>query len=211
MTPDEVQALFTRGDGSYHFARWGRPIVPVVFGVQDETLGIVKGAAEAVVSVAGHQMAETDPELGANLMLFFVRNWRELPDVPNLDRLLPGLPDLVARLEAAGANQYRLFRFDEQGGIKACFVFLRMDAGMQEQPADILALAQMVLAILAWGERAFAGMSPLAHLPDGGTTILKPEISALIRAAYDPSMPVAATDPSHALRLLARIGGQHAP
>eukprot|EP01036_Dinobryon_divergens_P039337 gene39337-51841_t len=63
MTPDQVQALFTRADGTYLFARWGRPIVPVVFGVEDATLAVVKGAVEAVVALAGHKMAETDPEL----------------------------------------------------------------------------------------------------------------------------------------------------
>lgn len=104
MTPDEVQALFTRADGQYLFARWGRPIVPVVFGVEDATLSVVKGAVEAVVALAGHRMAETDPELGANLMVFFCRDWAELPEVPNLDRLVPELRALCARLEAAGAN-----------------------------------------------------------------------------------------------------------
>ena len=71
MEPAEIEALFTRADGSYLFARWGRPIVPVVFGVDDATLAVIKGAFEAVVALAGHRMAETDPELGANLMVFF--------------------------------------------------------------------------------------------------------------------------------------------
>ena len=47
MPPNQVQALFTRKDGTYLFARWGRPIVPVVFGVDDATLSVVKGAIEA--------------------------------------------------------------------------------------------------------------------------------------------------------------------
>ncbi len=29
-----VEAMFTRGDGGYMCARWGRPIAPVVFGVE---------------------------------------------------------------------------------------------------------------------------------------------------------------------------------
>jgi len=62
MQPDQVRQMFTRADGSYLFARWGRPIVPVVFGVEDATLATVKGAIEAVVTLAGHKMAETDPE-----------------------------------------------------------------------------------------------------------------------------------------------------
>jgi len=65
MDPDQVEALFTRADGTYLCARWGRPIVPVVFGVDDATLAVFKGAIEAVVALARHQMAETDPEAGA--------------------------------------------------------------------------------------------------------------------------------------------------
>jgi hypothetical protein len=35
--------------------------------------------------------------------------------------------------------------------------------------------------------------------------VLRPEIGAVIRAAYDPIMPALADDPSHALRLAARM------
>ena len=97
--------------------------MPVVFGVEDATVSILKGAIEAVVALADHRMAETDPELGANLMVFFLRDWAELTATPNLDRLIPDLPETVARLEDARANQYRAFRFDEGGAIKAAFVF----------------------------------------------------------------------------------------
>lgn len=204
MTGEDVEALFTRSDGRYRFARWGRPIVPVVFGVEAETLGTVKGAIEAVATLAGHPMAETDPELGANLMLFFFREWRELPEVPNLDRLVEGLGTLVERLEAAGANQHRVFRFDETGAIRACFAFIRVDAALAALPAEVLALDQAVRMILAWSDRAFAGRSPLAEA--GGKVILRPEIAAVIRAAYDPVMPSVAGDASHALRLAARMG-----
>ena len=85
---------------------------------------------EAVAVLAGHQMAETDPELGANLMIFFFREWEELLDVPDLGRLIPELAPLVARLRAADATQYRAFRFDDQGAIQAAFVFLRMNDAM---------------------------------------------------------------------------------
>jgi hypothetical protein len=204
MTPEAVEALFTQR-GAYAFARWGRPIVPVVFGVEDETLAVIKGAVEAVVAHAGHKMAETDPELGANLMLFFLRDWAELRDVPNLDAMIPGLAARVARLEAAGATQYRAFRFDETGAIQACFVFLRMAGEMARLPAETIALSQAVQAMLTWSEVAFADTAPLALHPTTGAALLRPEIAALIRAAYDPVMPVAAADPSHALRLHARM------
>ncbi|NGM44617.1 hypothetical protein G5B31_03620 [Rhodobacter sp. SGA-6-6] len=204
MTPTEIEALFTRADGSFLCARWGRPIVPVVFGVEEATLATVKGAIEAVVAHAGHRMAETDPELGANLMVFFFRDWSELPQVPNLDRMIPGLGPLCERLKAAGANQYRAFRYDPAGAIRAAFVFLRMDAHLSALPAADLALAQAAQAMLSWGEGAFAAASPLAR--DGDRVLLRPEIAALIRAAYDPVLPPVSQDPSHALRLAARMG-----
>jgi hypothetical protein len=204
QTTDAIEALFTRADGSYLFARWGRPIVPVVFGLAEETLPVVKGAVEAVVTLAGHKMAETDPELGANLMLFAFRDWDELLAVPDLDRLVPELGPLVARLQAAGANQYRIFRFEPTGAIKAAFVFLRMDAALAALDAGTLALAQAVQVILLWSDRAFSETSPLARA--GGQVVLRPDIAAVIRAGYDPVLPSVARDPSHALRLSARIG-----
>jgi len=176
MDTDQIAALFTRADGTYLCARWGRPIVPVVFGVDDATLGVFKGAIEAVVTLAQHQMAETDPELGANLMVFFCRDWDELTDVPHLEKLLPDLGPLVARLKDADANQYRIFRFDDAGAIRAAFVFLRMDENLSQVSAV------------------------------NDQTVLRPDISAVIRAAYDPVMPAVAQDASHALRLSARIG-----
>ncbi|RKT28190.1 hypothetical protein BXY70_3550 [Roseovarius halotolerans] len=205
LTPDAIERMFTGADGSYAFARWGRPIAPIVFGVEDSTLDVVKGAIEAVVALAGHQMSETDPELGVNLMFFFFRDWQELTELRDLDRLVPDLVPLVGRLEAAGANQYRIFRFDADGAIKACFVFLRMDKEMSALPAETLALSQVVQCALLWSETAFADASPLAKMPDSGSVILRPDIAALIRAAYDPAMPSVSRDASHALRLAARV------
>ncbi|SHJ32925.1 hypothetical protein SAMN05444000_10791 [Shimia gijangensis] len=205
MTPEQIEALFTRKDGSYTFARWGRPIAPVVFGVEDSTVPVVKGAIEAVATLAGHSMAETDPELGANLMVFFFREWSELLGIPKLEELIPNLGPLVGRLQDADATQYRAFRFDNDGAIQAAFVFVRMTDEMAEIPAESLALIQAVQVALLWSDSAFAQTSPLAVLPDNGATVLKPEIAAIIAAAYDRMMPVAANDASHALRLFARL------
>ena len=204
LTADEIAALFIRSDGTYLCARWGRPLSPIVFGVEDATLEVIKGAFEAICVLAGHHMAETDPELGSNVMVFFFRDWAELLDVPDLDRMIDGLAPLVSRLDAAQANQYRVFRFDPDGGIKACFIFLRMDDDLSQVPAETLALSQVVQSILLWSDRAFEDRSPLAHV-EGGQVILRPDIADVIRAAYDPVMPVAASDPTHALRLVARV------
>lgn len=203
---DAIAPLFTRPEGGYFFARWGRPIVPVVFGADAATLALMKGAIEAVVALAGHKMAETDAELGANLMIFLFRDWQELLEVPNLDRMIDGLAGTVARLEAAGANQYRSFRFDEAGAIRACFSFIRLDAALAGLPAETIALNQAVRMILAWGEAAFAAQSPLAEAQ--GVAVLRADLAALIRAAYDPVLPASASDPSHALRLAARLAAQ---
>ncbi len=156
-----------------------------------------------MAQLAGPGLAETDPELGANLMLFFFRDWEELLSVPDLDRLVPDLAALVARLSASGATQYRAFRFDADGAIRACFAFVRMDAAMAAQPAEVLALGQAVQVALLWSDTAFAAESPLALLPDG-RPVLRPEIALVLRAAYDPVLPASAADPSHALRLFAR-------
>lgn len=204
MTVDEIEALFTRKSGDYAFARWGRPVAPVVFGVQEQTLATVKGAIEAVCQLAGHDVVETDPELGANFMWFFFSDWSELPEVSGLERLVPDLGRLVERLQAVDANQYRAFRFDETGAIQACFVFLRMDRHLSELAAETLALSQVVQSFLLWSDGAFRDRSPLAMA--GETSVLRPDIAGLIRAAYDPLMPVAASDASHALRLAARLG-----
>lgn len=205
MTPEDLTAYFTRSDDRYFFARWGRPIAPVVFGVEDTTLATVKGAIEAVVTLADHQMEETDPELGANLLVFFVRAWQELLDTPGVGKLVPDLIPLVDTLRARQANQYRIFRFDETGAIKAAFVFLKIDEALAQVPADTLALSEAAQTILLWSDTAFKKSGPLAQLPDNKGAVLKPEIADIIRVAYDPVMPGFADDPSHALRLHARL------
>ena len=204
MTPEDIAAHFTRADGTYFCARWGRAIAPVVFGVEDATLSTIKGAIEAVVDLAGHEVAETDPELGANLMVFFCRDWADLIGVPNLEKLVTGLGDLVTRLDGAGASQYRTFHFDEDGAIKACVVFIRMDDRLSQMPAEDIVLAQAAQVILCWGDSAFKTKSPLALA--NGNTVLRPVIGRIIRAAYDPVMPAVARDSSHAYRLAARLG-----
>ncbi len=203
MTPAQVQALFEDGGGNFRFARWSRPIVPVVFGVEEATLAVVKGAIEAVAGLAGHQLAETDPEMGANLMIFFLRDWDEVTSVPDLEHLVPELPGKLHQLKSDGANQYRLFRFEEDGSVRAAFLFLRMDGILSEMAAVDLALGQAVRLILVWGQMAFAKVSPLATL--NGQSVLRPEIAALVKAAYQPELPAGSEDKAMALRLFARL------
>lgn len=188
MTPEQITELFTRQDGTYLCARWGRPVAPVIFGLADESLDIFRGAIRAGFAHAGHPVAETDPEMGSNLMLFFLRDWAELEEVPDLDRLT-GQPGLPARLKAGDADQYRLFRFDADGGIRACMGFLRMTGALAEAHPAALAEAVTMRSALSFAR----DIAP------------SPDMAALIRAAYDPALPVAAIEPAHALRLAARI------
>ena len=204
LQADEVREYFTRQDGQFVFARWGRPIAPVAFGIEDQSLSVMKSVIEAVICLAGHEMSETDPELGSNMIFFFVKDWKELREVPNMDRLVPDLATLTRTLQVQEANQYRLFRFDEAGGIKACFVFLRMDEHLSAVSAETLFLSQIVQSILLWSDQAFQSKSPLAVVEDG-QTILRMEIAELIRAAYSSSLPAHSDEPSFALRLFARI------
>ncbi|MDO5704683.1 MAG: hypothetical protein Q4G49_06350 [Paracoccus sp. (in: a-proteobacteria)] len=188
MTPDQIVALFTRPDGSFLCARWGRPVAPVVFGLADDSLDIFRSAIRAVFADAGHPLVETDPEMGANLILFFVADWAELTGVPDLDRLT-GVDDLPARLAQQGADQYRIFRFDPDGSIRACLCFTRITGTLAQVHPAALAESLAVRATLTFAQEATPS----------------PELARLIRAAYTPVLPAAATDNSHALRLAARM------
>ncbi len=199
MTPEEIQALFTTPDGAYSFARWGRPIVPVVFGVEEATLDLIRATIRALTTLAGVEMDEADPELGANFMLFFFREWDELAEVPDLGEMLPDLPALLTRLKGADAQTYRTFRFDRSGAIKACFAFVRMGGALAEAPADALATGEALGALLSWAQTP-----PLARDAHGAVGP-SPAIARLLAAAYAPTMPAAAGDASHALRLWARM------
>tara|TARA_R110000737_G_scaffold342159_1_gene366706 strand:+ start:214 stop:918 length:705 start_codon:yes stop_codon:yes gene_type:complete len=206
IDPQQTEAFFTDAAGQFRFSRWARPIVPVVFGADEASLPALKGAIEAVVLASGHKMAEADPDLGANLMIFFLRDWAELADVQNMDQLVPDLAGLLPRLAASGADQYRFFRFDQTGAIKAGFAFLRMNGALADMPAADLGMEQAVKSMLLWSPQAFADRSPLARIEKTGATVLRADVAALLLAAYDPILPPASEDAVLALRLAARAG-----
>ena len=199
-----IETYFTRSDGKYIFARWGRPIAPVVFGVQDETLVTLKSVIQSIVDLANHELVETDPELGSNAMFFFFLSWEELLEVKDLDRIIPHLGNLVERLKSIQANQYRFFRFDAAGGIKAVFTFICMDDNLASVSAEVLCLNQVVQMFLLWSDDAFKHNSPTL-VAKNGRVILNPIVGDIIRAVYEPTMPLYSNDKSHALRAHARI------
>ena len=154
--------------------------------------------------MANHKLVETDPELGSNAMFFFFLSWDELLEVNDLDRIIPDLGNLVERLKSIQANQYRFFRFDADGGIKAVFSFICMDENLTSVSAEVLCLNQVVQMFLLWSDDAFKNNSPTLITKKGGA-VLNPIIGDIVRAVYDPTMPLVANDKSHALRAQARI------
>ncbi|MDO5528798.1 MAG: hypothetical protein Q4F71_05290 [Paracoccus sp. (in: a-proteobacteria)] len=187
LTPDDIAALFTRADGSFLCARWGRPVAPVIFGLADETLAIFRSAIGAALSHAGLPMTETDPESGANWLLFAAKDWDDIAAIPDMDRLT-GRPDLPAQMAKANASSYQLFRFDDTGAIRAALGFLILGGPAKESHPAQLAETMAMRALLTWAR-------PITPTP---------ALAALTRAAYAPELPAAATDPSHAYRLAAR-------
>ena len=204
LSAEQIQEMFTN-EGRYIFARWSRPVAPVVFGTDDASLAVFKDAFATVASLGNMHLAETDPELGANFLVFFCTDWSEIKQVPDLDRLLANLDGLVTELDRTGANQYRSFAFDPEGAIKLCVLLLKYDDDMAQVSAQALATSQMAQAMLLWSPSAFLEKSPIGIIESNNMAIVRPSIAALIRAAYDKTMPDTAGDPSHAIRLSARI------
>lgn len=204
FTAAEIEAMFTN-DGQYKFARWNRPIAPVVFGTDDESLAVFKDAFATVASLGDMRLAETDPELGANFLIFFCAEWSELKNVPYLTQLLANVGNLVSELEQSGANQYRSFSFDPKGAITLCVLLLKYDDNMAQVSAQALATSQMAQAMLLWSKSAFLETSPIGIIGANNMAIVRPSVAALIRAAYDKTMPDTAGNTSHALRLETRV------
>lgn len=209
ISPEWVESHFTRSMGGFRFARWGRDLAPVIVGTDDQGCRIFEDGIRAVAAVARLPVGELDPELGANLLVFLVNDWEELHQAPNLVRLIPNLGDLVAELAGQGANQYRVFNFDENGAIRLCIVLIRYDEEMQRVSAQTLAVSQAYQSMLLWSDRAFADETPIA-LTEDGLCVIKPRHAALLAAAYDPVLPPASTEPALAHRLAARITVQAA-
>lgn len=204
MTPERVENLFTQSNGKFHFARWTRPLAPVVFGTDDTTLDTIKDAIRMVASLGDLSLQDVDFEVGANFIILFCNDWQELTEVPNLGGLLPDLSGLISRLQQADANRYCNLSLGEDGGIKTCVTLLRYDTALQEMSAQSLAAHIALRAMLLWSDTAFRDETVLGVFPDNGLSIVAPEFAALMRAAYDPVLPAHSQDPVFALRLSAR-------
>jgi len=138
-------------------------------------------------------------------MWFFCQDWDELLGVPDLEGLIPDLKDIVARLQTSTTTTYRVFSFDQTGGIKMCVQFIKVAGETAEMSIQTLATGETYQCLAMFSPDAFLTESPIAVLAENGLCIPKPSYAALIRAAYDPILPEAAKDPCLSMpRLLRR-------
>ena len=213
-----VKALFSRfaeepqpEDGStaasetaapFRFARWDRGLSPRVFGVDEGSeTAILYGVSEAA-RLAGVEIVEEDPEFEANLLIFVCEEWRDLKKTPGLDRLIPDLDKLVVLLGATGANQYRIFSFSEEAGLRLAVVLVRCDEVIGRMSARALGLSQAAQTLLLWSDAAFADEGPVATSRRGEARI-KPWICDLLAASYEDGVPVYSEDVALLERLAA--------
>ena len=149
MDPAAIETLFTRPDGSFLCARWGRPVAPVVFGLADDSLDIFRGAIRAGFAHARHPVVDTDPETGANLMLFFVRDWPDLADIPDLGRLTDAERAALAEGSVkAWQGQSDNGRFNEN--VREAVDGVRNDPAAREALAAALKMLDMAVLRLGW-------------------------------------------------------------
>ena len=204
LTAEKIETLFTHPDGVFRFARWNRPIAPIVFGVDDTTLAHLKTAIVTTIGVTGMNIVESDPEFGANFMWFFCQDWDEILAVPDLDDLIPDLKKTIARLQTTTTKTFRIFMFDKDGSIKMCVQLIKVSDETADMSIQTLATGETYQCLALFSPHAFLNESPIAVIQENGLCIPKPEYAALIRAAYDPVLPVAVKEPTHSLRLAAR-------
>ena len=204
MSLEKIRKLFSH-KGVYKFSRWNKPISPVVFGVNDTSLSELKSAFSEVVSLSYNPLSDIDPDFGSNFMTFFCSDWEELHGIPNLEKLIINLGELVKSLERRGSNQYRSFRFSSDGSIRLCILLLKYDKELASVSVQTLGTNQMLQSILLWSPEAFKEESPIAYTRKNNYCFIKPFYSALIKASYDRVLPDVSYDSDHALRLMARV------
>ena len=200
----KISNLFVR-DGKYKFSRWNKSIAPVVFGVDDTSLVSIRVAFSNVISLTSLPLSDFDPELGSNFLVFFCTKWNELNGIPNLNKLIPDLLNLLITLDENGANQYRTFLFTPAGAINLSVLLLKYDNDLSSVSVQTLATSQMLQSILLWSPDAFKDESPIALLKANNMCVIKPFYAALIKAAYDQVLPDYSEDSTHALRLSSRV------
>ena len=204
LSENEIKDLFTQADGTYQFARWGRPIAPVIFGVNDQILAGLKAAISSTIGITGQKMGELDPDLGTNMMWIFCRDWDEVLELPDIEKLIPGIREKMTDIKNSNASSYRYLTFDKDGAIMFACVLIRPVGEYANQPVSVIGAAETLLTLATFGAGAFKKESPIAVIKENNVVVVKPKYAAVVRAAYDQTMPARSDDPAHALRVKAR-------
>lgn len=211
---DRIRALFTRsaaGDAAeaFRFARWDGPVAPRLFGVEGEGAEGILAGIGAAAKRAGVELVDEVPDFGANLLMFFCDEWRDLLKTPGIERLVPDIAKLVAMLGATGANQYHIYSFAPEGAVQLVVALIRYDEEMARLSARAIGLSQATHSLLLWSDTAFTGEGPLA-VNRRGEPRLKPWFGDLLAAAYDPATPAASEDPALAEALAMGVATRRA-
>lgn len=203
---ERIQRLFTGRDGRFRFARWAQPLAPAVFNADGYGAKMMREALGGVAKLGGLWLAESDPRIGANVYVFFCDCWDEAREAaarrtpPSAD-----LCQLAPRLFGVDADCHRAFGFDASGAIRLCALFIRDDAESQRLKAQTTAAFEALRSILLWSEDAFAEGPPVDIIAAEERATISQWHADLVRAAYDPSIPAASTDPAQADRIAARM------
>lgn len=212
---EAIRQLFTRSAESvegapedpaqrFRFARWGRPLAPVVLGLDEESAEAARAAVVEAAEAAGVGAVDEDPDLEANFLICVCEKWSQLKSISGLDRLIPDLERLLTLLSAVGANQYRIFRVAPEEGISFAVTLVRFDESVAGLSAQAIGATQAAHGLLMWSDEAFAEDAPVA-INRSGRGVIKTFHAKLLKAAYGEDAPSTSEDPNLADQLAAAM------
>ncbi|MCI4663541.1 MAG: hypothetical protein MRY74_02350 [Neomegalonema sp.] len=216
-----IRALFSVGDAGaeggasedaapqFRLARWSRPILPALYGVDPGSADAAYAAIAEACAVAGASISDPQADEAGepNLLIYVCKEWDELRAAPGLAGLEPELDAVIAGLAASDANQHRFFKLSRSEGIVLAVALLRLDGRMTAVSAQAAILGQAARGLALWSDAALASENPIA-LRRSGKAALKGWFARLLAAIYAPGAPVFSEDPALADTLAEAIGTQ---
>jgi hypothetical protein len=193
VTPDEIAAYFTKPNGEFLFRRWASPIVPHAFGPTAPESEVLYQAFDTISALSGHPVVRAPDGVGMNLTFFFINEASDMMKLPGAEGFLGMLAMLVKQLMSGKSALRRNFTTDDKtGAISQMTMIARTSGWLRHHPPESLALRLAVLTHLTWALRRDQKAPPLlvADAPGG----VHPNVAAILRVAYDPSLPDASTD-----------------
>ena len=209
MHPDTIARYFTRSDGTFLFKRWAIPMVPGVFGSAAPDHKLLEATFAKTEDLTGHSIKNHADGSAMNASLWFVDNFGDLLKIPGTGGLLGALGGIVKSLRKSSPIFRRSITDDAAtGGIGQMAFITQMSRFAPDRPLDERVLRLVLQTQLCW---AIGGRFP-GLMTDGpnGTQVLSPEALAILRVAYDPSLPHVSTDPALAVQIADLIAARGA-